>query len=172
MMHFIYEVGYGTCEESNYMQFLHENKLSEKQLSKYVEECIVAVLPKMIKPRSEFEHIRTPSFQRVIDFQLPIRKKGQLVKLRHLFVEEMRKRDFKVLGFEQKWSIFGWASALDPTDWSAYTDKNHVNFCRRIRRKFLKNNPSYLKDIKIGERRQKIREAAACKRFEKEERKK
>jgi hypothetical protein len=144
----IYEVGYSTCEESEYLQLHHEQTFTPKQLQDIVQDCMVAVLKKIVRPKSAYKHSRSPSVQDVFgEFD----RKHERVFFRH----ELEKRGFTKIKVEAGAYLFGWASAIDHKDWDGNTSENHKKSVKGIRKKFLKVMPNYLEDVKIGEAREK-----------------
>jgi len=167
---FIYDVGYGTYEESENIQVMHEKRFTEKQFNKIIEDCLLAVLIKIGKPKSKFNHEREPSFQELLtkmSFKKN-RKTGEGERY-HYFMKELEKQGFREVQFEQKWSVFGWASAINPKDWM---DKYSVGserekLARRLRRRLFKERPTYKDHLKIGENKNKVRLEKKRKRIEK-----
>jgi len=141
----IYNVGYGTCEESEYIQWIHESKFTDKQLGDIVEEVIVAVLAKKADPKSQYKHVRSPTFQHIMDDAE--------------FEKEMYTRGFRKLEFEARFDVFGWSSALDQEDWKSHVDTEQRLLVGRLRKKLLKLKPKYEKELKIGEAAEKQRKS-------------
>ena len=141
---YIYNVGYGTCEESEFWQLLHEKKFTAKQLNKIIEDCILEVLVQIADPTSEYEHLRSPSFQHIMN------DRDRSDKYENRFLKAMEDQGFQKIKFEQEWSVFGWASALDKDDWKGHTDKDQKALTNRIYKQFIKKRPNYENELKMG----------------------
>ena len=136
---YVYEIGYGSHENSAWVMFYHEKKLSQKQLSKLVEDCLLAVLVKVVKPKSAFEHERDPSFETLMD--------------RPEFLIELQKRGFQKIRPDQHWGVFGWACAIDTNDWKHDTDRKQKALIRRLRKRLLQERPDYKKELGLEKRK-------------------
>jgi len=108
---YVYEIGYGTCEESQFWQYMHREKFTEEQLFDIIEDCLFIALKKMREPDSEFEHQQHPSFQ---DLMSSWRKDA-------IFHEELERRGFQHIEFTASFSVFGWAKADVPGNWDGHT---------------------------------------------------
>ena len=57
-------------------------------------------------------------------------------KHENIFVLEMGKRGLKPIQFENRYSVFGWVSSVDPEDWGEQNDDTSRDLakklCRRI----------------------------------------
>ena len=92
-----YEIGYHSYEESPSTVLQHRKKFSDEEITNMVGEAILFIYrdKKDEKFHAEFEYM----METVICYL--IWKKG-----------------FVRMEFEKKWSIFGWASLLNPDDWN------------------------------------------------------
>jgi len=142
-MSYVYNVGYGTCEESDFVQWIHAEQFSEDELSVIVEDCLIAALKKLAHPKSEYLHQRSPSFQDLMESTQ--------------FHAAMRKHGFARLRFVAAFSVFGWAEALDKGSWASHTDDGDKRMAGRLLTRFLKLRPNYLKELKIGKRKENRR---------------
>lgn len=162
-----YQVGYGSCEESNYYQLEHLVLYTEKEFSKIIQDCLCDVLIKEAKPKSMFKHRRSPKLSDLIDSDVKIRDVYD-----NRFLRALEKRGFKRVRNSQTFTVFGWASALEPMDWKEYTGEEQREFVKRLRAQFLKRCPTYLRDLKIGEAREKAEIARTMKRQARRDKKK
>lgn len=108
-----YDVGYSTQEESHYWQFQHEKKFTHKKLANIVADCLYKVIEYMV---DEVEcycgyNGKGPTFENV--FECP--GKDHIKKT--VFVEEMKKKGFKLLEFEARIDVYGWSSVRQLDDW-------------------------------------------------------
>lgn len=161
---FFYNVGYGTCEESEYWQFTHKGLYTEAELEQIVQDCMLEVLVKAAKPKAKWSHQRSPKIQDVMGDSHGIRKNGELLRIENRFLMAMERRGFKQVKFDRTISLFGWASCLDPKDWRSYTCPEQRKFVKTLRSRFLKARPNYLKDLKVGEASEKKHDAILLKR--------
>jgi len=145
---YIYNVGYGTYEESSYTQFISARQLDKSELSSVVEDCLFECLKFTIKKDISFQQqnpdpdpyyhrdtitadntkITSPTMQDL--FYTYDEKHGEIFK------SEMAKRDLKPVEFEQNFSVFGWASSVDSTSWGDQSDDESRSLanklCKRI----------------------------------------
>ena len=114
----IYSIGYGTCEESHYWQYWHEQAFSQEELEKIVNECILAAhleLHKSSEMAQTFQNIMA-SMQ---------------------FHQELIKHGFIRVEFKKIYSVFGWSHIKDLEDWQSYAEED----TRRAQRFMLENIP-------------------------------
>jgi hypothetical protein len=115
---YIYQIGYGTMEESSSWEVRHSEHFSMLELAELVENCIVDT----IKSASN-KFSGTDSFQRVMD------SLG--------FLEQLRKRGFERVDYTSTFLTFGWASCTDSSDWGSHTDEDQKAMQLRIREKLV-----------------------------------
>ena len=101
-MTYNYKIGYHSYEESDYVELQHEKKFSDNELTEMIVEATVETIKKK-KKADDYLH----SFQDVFNSEYP-----SLIKYL------IGKFDFKLIEYELTWSIFGWASIFDKTDWT------------------------------------------------------
>ena len=102
----MYDIGYGTCEESEFAQFFFHKILTKKELADYVHKATLNALRYAIKHRSAF----TWGIGEGSNFQeLYERVKVELINV-----------GFKPLEYDGKWSCFGWSS-ICINNWKRYT---------------------------------------------------
>ena len=116
---YIYEIGYHSCEDSSYGQWYHENQYTEEQLLELVIEGLKVardawwISERKFRvenpPQSDYEkrHLeeRGPCFDELLTHQ-PV------------FCEYLKSIGFVRMKKEATVSLFGWARAEVPGDWS------------------------------------------------------
>ena len=97
-----YKIGYGTYEESNYVELKHEKLFTKEDITKMIAEAIVDI--EKSKPekdrnwhQSSYQHFHKDVVQWLIE------NKG-----------------FVSVEYEVGWSVFGWASVFDINDWGTH----------------------------------------------------
>lgn len=128
-MKHLYEIGYGTYEESKYNQYYHKDKLSQEELEDIVQECMCIAIQKRLEDGSE--NNCQISYQEVMF--------GYYEK--SIFELELEKRGFDTIApkIEASISLFGWEDCLHP-HWCKQTEpKNQDTFGKRILRYINKN---------------------------------
>lgn len=109
----IYNLGYHTYEESDYVQLYHKKKYSKKEFEKVVAKAAVSVL-KNSKNKKE----NKISFQDIF------------FSLIEGLVEQF---GFKEVKFDAEFSVFGWANILDEKDWKHDRDKQLNELTRSLK---------------------------------------
>lgn len=181
---YFYEIGYGTCEESQYWHFYHAEKFTEEELRNKIKQCFEVVLDNTkfvletdkhgykdytgyLKTKSGEEEILSvyedegPSIQ---DFMMSTR-----------FHEALADAGFVKMKFEAHLSLFGWARTADESSFSGYTgdgtketlkwfieqykkrgiDFSAAKFSGQDMEKILKSKEEYLK--KLEENKEEIK---------------
>ena len=100
---FVYVVGYGTCEESQYDYLVHEKGFFKEEFEAMIHECALKAIKEM-KKAGDYLH----SYQGIHD---------QVVEY---LKEDFGFTDLKTI---QEWTVFGWASMFKHGDWSSYRDE-------------------------------------------------
>ena len=95
---YLYEIGYGTYEESWFRQYWHRDLITEKRLNTVVEECLIEVLLEIQEPRIESLY-HSPVFE-----------------------AKLRARGFRAAEFTAKNCFWGWADLDVPGSWSRRGD--------------------------------------------------
>jgi hypothetical protein len=139
---FVYDIGYGTCEESQYWQYMHEEKFTSDEIQKIVEDCLFEVIEYVsglkTEPRDLMNRLHFlesgPSFQGLMGTPK--------------FHERLKKRGFKAIEFEAKCNLFGWASAIKPGDWDCHADSTDGKFQENLLRR-MKKAGIYVKVTKV-----------------------
>jgi hypothetical protein len=114
IMH-LYNIGYGTCEESSYKQYQHEEEYNEGELATIVKDCLIDVIDfyagrfgeEGYHDPSFYVGNEGPSFQELMDDDK--------------FKEALEGRGFRPIDFRCSFNTFGWASAIKPGNWSGHT---------------------------------------------------
>lgn len=147
---YLYDVGYGSCEESEYIQFSHKKKFDKEEFNSIVEECLYQCLLFEVKREVELAkkyppmnyfcrgtlsfdgtRISQPSFQ-----DLFMASDGENL----VFVREMSKRGFEKAKFEHRLGVFGWSSAVDPNDWKDHTNEDTKLLSQKFAAELEKEN--------------------------------
>ncbi len=103
-MTYLYDIGYGTHEESEYIQWRHDEKFTIAQLKEIVTDALCAALLAKRDPASAYSHERHPTFQDLMGSDT--------------FISALVARGFSRVDFEASFYVFGWAAADVPGDWS------------------------------------------------------
>lgn len=114
---YIYNIGYHSYEESEYVQLYHKKEFDKKTFEKILCQATINVL----KNNEEFrkEDKRHVTFQNIFSE----------------VVEELIKNfEFKELKFTSEFSVFGWASILDEKDWKMNRDEQLNLLTKTIKR--------------------------------------
>lgn len=150
---YLYQVGYGTCEESQYWSFQHRERLTEEQLTEMVRESMFAVLDKVAG------NFKDSGLQD----SLHVGKKGathQEVMGHPHFREAMQAHGFKEVKYMESFNLFGWSSCIDPDDWGADAGSNTTEMAIWLRDKCKEEGIVvepflYEKDVEWEERHRK-----------------
>lgn len=104
-----YQIGYGSHEESSYVQLEHEKKFTKEEIIKMVAEAIVSIYttnPKKFKGWKEDKEFGI-AFRR---FWHQYGEKG----IPEWLIEN---KGFVLIKFDEQVEFFGWASSFDIKDW-------------------------------------------------------
>lgn len=115
---YFYSVGYGSYEDSGYIQFTHSSKFSDEQLERVVEDCLFEVLKKFGTEDSNFSELMFHGDRE------------------RYFMTAMKKRGFVPLKYTARFSVFGWANSIDPEDWEETLRGDNVT--RRLQKNLKK----------------------------------
>jgi len=112
----VYNIGYGTCEESSRWQYFHTDEFTDAQLREIVIECMVDALAMDAdhEPASQGD----PMFVGIHPGDKGPRYADIMEST--FFHNALRARKFIKVKFQAAVSFFGWASAVDGSDWGAY----------------------------------------------------
>jgi len=113
----IYNIGYGTREESDYFQLHHKQKFSKSEFEMIVAAAVTKLL-KVMKPKE--------------------RERATFQKILYAVTDELAKNGFTRIKFDAEFDVFGWARILDEKDWDIDRDEQ-LNFLTRTVSKELKN---------------------------------
>jgi len=119
---YLYNIGYGTCEESADWQYYHREKYTEEQLTQIVEDCLLVVLLEKKKPFSKWEHQQHPSFQDLMGEEA--------------FHKELQKRGFQHIRFESHFYCFGWMQADVPDSWDGHSSNEDKALAERLKKRW------------------------------------
>ena len=115
---YCYKIGYGTCEESCYREFLSSERLSGEDLERVVAECVMDAVAK--------SH---PSYHNLVESYMPDNEH---------FVASMKERGFVPMEYTAKFSVFGWSDLLVQDHWNREHDDEERRFLSGISRKLSK----------------------------------
>ena len=107
---YVYRIGYGTCEESDYDYLIHKEKFSKEQLTSLIHDCVLDVLMEA-KEKKKNSDMGSPYLHSYQDIH------GEVVE------KLIKKHGFEELRIEQSWDVFGWASIFIHGDWSGYREE-------------------------------------------------
>lgn len=119
---YLYNIGYGTCEESANWQYYHRVKYTEEQIAQIVEDCFFAVLLEKKKPYSKWEHQQHPSLQDLM---------GE-----DTFHNELEKRGFQHIRFESRFYCFGWIQADVPESWDGHSSNEDKVLAENLKKRW------------------------------------
>lgn len=100
----LYNIGYGSYENSEYAQFIFDKKLSKKELWDYVSKATINALKYALKHENEFFW--------------GFKEEG--IKFEDIFprvIVELGNQGFKKVEYDGEWSCFGWASVCSRNSW-------------------------------------------------------
>ena len=105
---FLYKIGYGSYEDSEYEIMQYPDKLNEEDLHKHVSAAIVRALRGVISGK----------------YDVYIHDDGVAYDDLHEYVvEELKNDGFTSAEFAGKWSCFGWPSLTEDKSWRGQRDE-------------------------------------------------
>lgn len=114
---YVYNIGYGSYEESDFAQLLHTKKFSNARLRKLVEAAILRIVA-----RTRRKGRRK-------------RKRNSYQNIHDQVVERLVSHDgFVRLEFTAEWACFGWGSIFDNCNRNKNRDPNLQSLTRAINR--------------------------------------
>lgn len=103
---YFYSIGYGSYEDSSFIEYVFSDKLTDEELERYVHKAVIAALEKVIAMADTDDYLyydsSGPTFRTIQD----------------LVHEELLNLGFNKLEYDAEWGCFGWASIIDKDDWS------------------------------------------------------
>jgi hypothetical protein len=121
---FTYKVGYHSYEESAYAEYSHALKLNAKDLEAIIEDCLFAVM----EMAADDKLTKYPLF--VSDDGPPF----QEIMGSDEFDGELKKRGFVPVEYQERFSAFGWKSAIEPKSWNHdNTDDKNSQLTQRLK---------------------------------------
>ncbi len=130
-MSFNYKIGYYSHEESDYVELQHEKKFSDDELTEMIADATVETIKKMKITGDE-----THSFQDIFNY-------GNDNLVQYL----IEKFGFKTIEYELNWSVFGWASLFDKTDWKWDRDNSLDKITEAVNKAgFTRKDDDYLRE--------------------------
>jgi hypothetical protein len=123
---YLYSIGYGTCEESDYRQYSHGKKFSREDLRDIVRDCVIETIEHYASKFNEegyhddFFYVSSegPTLEHILDSEF--------------YQQRLESRGFVPLKFESSLGVFGWASAMDPDDWEGHTSESDRELRQQI----------------------------------------
>jgi hypothetical protein len=101
-----YKIGYTSYEESSFVELEHEQKYTHQELSEIIANATVEVVKVLKKIPNSYTH----SFQDVFE---------GLYSECNVISYLIANKGFKRIEYQDVWSVFGWASIFDKTDWGS-----------------------------------------------------
>lgn len=110
MKMYVYKVGWGSYEESEYTELYHDQRFTDEDLEKMVFDAVINVLSEIVK--SDFDKIC-------------LREDGIAYEEIHSKVVTVlqEKHGFTKVQYQASWSIFGWPSLTDKNSWRGQRDE-------------------------------------------------
>lgn len=114
---YIYNIGYHSYEESEYIQLYHKKEFGRKTFEKILCQATVNVLKnnEEIKKEDKINVTFQDIFSEVVE-------------------ELIKNFKFKEVKFSSEFSVFGWASILDEEDWKISRDEQLNLLTKTIKR--------------------------------------
>lgn len=122
-MPYLYNIGYGSCEESCYIQLWHKDKFTVEQL----EDLYFQAAKKIILSDDKIGFIDICDEEYIVSFQ----DLNDIVL--DLFVKEY---GFEAVEFQARLNYFGWVNIFNSKSWKDYADESDIRFKERV-----KNDP-------------------------------
>lgn len=119
-MKYVYRIGYGSYEESEYEYLCSDECLDKYQLSYIVHSAVNDVLKDIIVGTDTDTMIvkkNGPSYQDIHD---------------KVIIKLLEKYNFNKLNVHAEWQCFGWPSITDNSDWREQRDDKLNNLCNNI----------------------------------------
>lgn len=113
---FIYNVGFGSYEESEYAQLAFDQELTPDQLHEYVSNAIIKVLSDTVKNKHSRISYDGVSYQDIHED----------------VIRELKAVGFQEIKFNAEWSCFGWPSLTNKDSWSLQRDDKLDQLYREI----------------------------------------
>lgn len=132
---YIYMIGYGSYEESDYTYLTHHKRYSEQKLRKIIHQAVLDIL--RILPKSY--HLN--NYQSIND---------KVIQYLVMF------KDFRHMDVQAKWTCFGWPSMFHRKDWSKDRGGNLDKLTRALNRMgYNKERDSQYQYDLLNERKRK-----------------
>ena len=112
-----YKIGYGTCEESEFVELEHEKKFTEDDITQMIAETIEAEIKEGLFEEKDEEGFY---YDFAFNFNHVWNNAHEDKKLVDWLIEN---KGFVLVKYEVDWDAFGWASVLDKNDWKTYRQK-------------------------------------------------
>lgn len=144
----LYDIGYGTCEESHYWQYWHEKEYSKEELRDIIVACLIETIQKLAdRVDGDGRNYDTLQFDDGRFMPVYCGEEGitfQEAMGTKLFHDALESRGFARAEFTTQFSTFGWASCMREGSWESHSDNERGEIIKRIK--------EATKDVKIVER--------------------
>lgn len=114
-----YKIGYGTCEESSFVELEHSKKFSKDQITEMIGEAILSMFIEVLE--RWHERIEKAQYQSFMFKFEEFWREGSENGIPEWLVKN---KGFKRVEYEVEWDVFGWASVLDKDDWRMHRGEN------------------------------------------------
>ena len=121
---FFYEVGYGSYEDSGYIQLFHKKEFSEEEF----EALILEVAPEAAERSLERQESLEDETQKG-DYYRGHRFEDMYPHIAALLIE---KHGFREISYCARYSVFGWPNLLDKSDWGSDRDETLTRLTDRL----------------------------------------
>jgi hypothetical protein len=155
---YLYKVGYHSCEDSNYQEYFHKKKYTEKQLKVLISKALVNASGLVIQDKIDFcktlsekrleiKYLNQLTFSDII---------SQSIGSENRFKEEFTKLGFKPVEYQSSYSIFGWSGIFSDC-FSSENDKFQNEIKARIKKQIAKIHPKIWKMILKFQNKEKLK---------------
>lgn len=129
---YLYNIGYGHQDGSQFWQYFHEDQFSQECLEELIEDCLFEALMELIEPDSEFNSQKRPDFESLMSDPLWVNE-GE--PPRKPFHDALKRRGFNPARFEARCILYGPASSIDPGDGKQFTDDIDLRLQKKLRKR-------------------------------------
>ena len=123
---YCYKIGYGSYEESSYKELEHEEKFTDKQITKMIGEAIIDLWDDRWKDQHEYVEKEKAEFvEKYIGCEYEEGFFHELMTIEYFFENEniwnwlIENKGFKKIIYEVDWSIFGWENLAEKDSWES-----------------------------------------------------
>jgi len=145
---FLYKVGYHSCEDSNYQEYIHKKRFNDKQFKALISKALVSASGLIIQDEIDFcnnlpriklsaNHFDLMNFDNFIDHSYCSK---------YRFKEEFIKLGFIPVEYQSSYSVFGWTGVFSDHFGSECTGFQK-KIKTRIRKQIAKLYPKIWKKV-------------------------